>query len=213
MRPWIMLTQANIAFEEQKVLFDSFGADSKFKQVVSAITPVGKVPVLIDAKLTVWDTLAIAEYAAELYPEKDLWPADRAARAHARSICAEMHAGFGQLRSHCPMNIEANLQTQGQLIWRDQAGVRADVARIVAMWTQLLERHGGPLLFGQFTIADAYFAPICMRLKTYGLPVPTSIATYIQTVFDLHSVKAWVAEAKAEDAFKAFEEPYRLARE
>ncbi len=213
MRPWIMLTQANIAFEEQKVLFDSFGADSKFKQVVSAITPVGKVPVLIDAKLTVWDTLAIAEYAAELYPEKNLWPADRAARAHARSICAEMHAGFGQLRSHCPMNIEANLQTQGQLIWRDQAGVRADVARIVAMWTQLLERHGGPLLFGQFTIADAYFAPICMRLKTYGLPVPASIATYIQTVFDLHSVKAWVAEAKAEDAFKAFEEPYRLARE
>jgi glutathione S-transferase len=212
MRPWVMLRQAGITFTEQKVLFDSFGADSKFKQVINAITPVGKVPVLVDGELKVWDTLAIAEYAAELYPEKQLWPADRAARAHARSICAEMHSGFGQLRSHCPMNIEANLQTQGQLIWRDQAGVRADVGRIVSMWTQLLEQHGGPLLFGHFTIADAYFAPVCMRLKTYGLPVPVPIAGYINAVFELPSVKAWVAEAKIEDAFKAFEEPYRLAR-
>jgi glutathione S-transferase len=212
MRPWVMLTQTGIAFDEQKVLFDSFGADSKFKQIVNAITPVGKVPVLVDDDLKVWDTLAIAEYVAELYPAKQLWPADRAARAHARSICAEMHSGFGHLRSHCPMNIEANLQTQGQLIWRDQAGVRTDVGRIVSMWTQLLERHGGPLLFGHFTIADAYFSPVCMRLQTYGLPVPAPIAAYINTVCELSSVKAWVAEAKIEDAFKAFEEPYRLSR-
>jgi len=160
----------------------------------------------------VWDTLAIAEYVAEQFPGKTLWPADRAARARARSVCAEMHSGFTALRSHCPMNIEARLPGQGALIWRDQAAVRGDVARLVAMWQQCLQMSGGPLLFGSFTVADAYFAPVCMRLVTYALPLPDDIQAYVQRVGALPGVKAWIDGALAEQDFLDFEEPYRLHR-
>jgi len=212
MRPWVLLTGAGIPFEEKMVRFDSFDAQSAFKSVVAAINPVGKVPVLVDDGFAVWDTLAIAEYLAERFPDKQLWPADARARARARSVCAEMHSGFTALRSHCPMNIEAHLPDTGALIWRDQPGVRADVQRLVEMWSALLQEHGGPLLFGQFTVADAYFAPVCMRLHTYALPVPPHIATYVQRVRELPGVKAWIDEALAEKDFLDFEEPYRLGR-
>ncbi len=212
MRPWVLLRQAGIPFEEVLVRFDSFEADSQFKRSLAGLNPVGKVPVLQDGTLVVWDTLAIAEYIAELYPERRLWPADKDARARARSICAEMHAGFSALRSHCPQNIEASLPEVGALIWRDKPAVRADVERLVAMWSDLLTQHGGPLLFGSFTVADAYFAPVCMRLKTYGLPVPPAIAAYIERVAALPGVAAWLQEARAEGDFLAFEEPYRLRR-
>jgi glutathione S-transferase len=212
MRPWVMLRQAEIAFEEVLVRFDSFEADSQFKRSLAGLNPVGKVPVLQDGDLVIWDTLAIAEYVAESYPDKQLWPQDKTARARARSICAEMHAGFSALRSHCPQNIEASLPEIGALIWRDQAAVRADVARLVAMWGELLTQHGGPMLFGAFSIADAYYAPVCMRLKTYGLPVPAPIAAYVERVAALPGVAAWIAEARAEQDFLAFEEPYRLHR-
>ena len=119
MRPWVLLTQAGISFEEVMVRFDSFAAGSSFRQTVDALTPTGKVPVLVDEALVIWDTLAIAEYLAEEFPEKHLWPQDKAARARARSVCAEMHAGFTGLRSHCPMNIEASRPEIGALIWRD----------------------------------------------------------------------------------------------
>jgi glutathione S-transferase len=212
MRPWVLLTQAGIPFEEIAVRFDSFDADSQFKTTINAVTPTGKVPVLVDGDLAVWDTLAIAEYVAERHPELALWPRDPAARARARSVCAEMHTGFTALRSHCPMNIEADLAATGALIWRDQAAVRADVARLAAMWQALLSEHGGPLLFGAFSIADAYFAPVCMRLKTYALPVPPAIAAYIERVCALPGVQAWIEQACAEQDFLAFEEPYRLGR-
>ena len=212
MRPWVLLRQAGIPFEEVLVRFDSFEADSQFKQALAGLNPVGKVPVLADGDLVVWDTLAIAEYMAESYPDKQLWPQDKAARARARSICAEMHSGFSALRSHCPQNIEASLPEIGALIWRDQAAVRADVDRLVAMWSELLAQHGGPMLFGTFTIADAYYAPVCMRLKTYGLPVPAPIAAYVERVAALPGVAAWIADARAEQDFLAFEEPYRLRR-
>ena len=210
MRPWVLLQQAGIPFEEVMVRFDSFDADSSFKKTLTPLSPTAKVPLLVDGDLVVWDTLAIAEYLAEQYPDKQLWPADRAARARARSICAEMHSGFTALRGNCPMNIEASLPETGALIWRDQPGVRTDVQRIVSMWSTLLEEHGGPMLFGTFTIADAYFAPVCMRLKTYALPVPGPIAAYIDRVCDLAGVQAWVAGALAEKDFRDFEEPYRL---
>ena len=212
MRPWVLLRQAGIPFEEVLLRFDSFEAGSQFKQALSKLSPVGKVPVLTDGDLVIWDTLAIAEYLAEQYPEKQLWPKDKAARARARSVCAEMHAGFSALRSHCTMNIEASLPEAGALVWRDQAAVRADVERLVAMWSELLQAHGGPLLFGGFTIADAYFAPVCMRFKTYGLPVPPAIAAYVERVAALPGVAAWIADARAEGDFRAFEEPYRLKR-
>ena len=211
MRPWVLLSQAGIPFEEVMVRFDSFDADSAFKQKLQGATPTGKVPLLQDGDLAVWDTLAIAEYVAEQYPGKQFWPADKAARARARSICAEMHSGFTALRGNCPMNIEADLADAGALIWRDKAAVRADVQRLVDMWTALLNEHGGPLLFGSgFTIADAYFAPVCMRLKAYALPVPPAIAAYVDRVSALPGVQAWITQALAEKDFLDFEEPYRL---
>lgn len=233
MRPWVLLKQAGIPFTEQVVRFDSFAPGSQFKQTLSSATPTGKVPVLIDTAATdadglplaVWDTLAIAEYVAEYAAEyaaeraaqgdagpAPLWPANHASRARARSICAEMHSGFGALRSHFPMNIEASLPHIGQLVLRDQPAVRADLKRLFAMWSGLLQTHGGPLLFGQFTVADAYFAPVVMRLKTYAVPVPADIAAYMQAVCDLPGVQAWVADALAEQDFLDFEEPYRLGR-
>jgi len=212
MRPWVLLKQAGIPFEEIMVRFDSFEAGSTFKTTVNALTPSGKVPVLVDGDLMVWDTLAIAEYVAEQFPQLQLWPLDRAARARARSVCAEMHAGFTHLRSNCPMNIEASLADVGALIWRDKAAVRSDVERLVDMWQGLLAQHGGPLLFGNFTVADAYFAPVCMRLKTYALPVPPAVADYMARLCALPGVKAWMDEAIAEKDFLDFEEPYRLAR-
>ena len=192
--------------------FDSFAPDSDFKKVIGPVSPVGKVPALVDADLAVWDTLAIAEYLAEQFPGKQLWPADVKARARARSICAEMHSGFTALRSACPMNIEAHLPEVGQLAWRDKPAVRADVARLVAMWSELLAQHGGPMLFGAFSVADAYFAPVVMRLKTYALPVPDEIAAYMLRVCALPGVKAWVHGALAEHDFRDFEEPFRLQR-
>ena len=169
------------------------------------------MPVLLDDGFAVWDTLAIAEYLAEKFPDKRLWPEAMQDRARARSICAEMHSGFGALRSACPMNIEADLATTGRLIWRDKPAVRADVARIMAMWSELLDAHGSPFLFGAFGIADAYFAPVCMRLKTYALPVPPQIAAYMDRLAAAPGVRAWIDDAVAEHDFRNFEEPYRLA--
>ncbi|GAD20251.1 glutathione S-transferase family protein [Acidovorax sp. MR-S7] len=212
MRPWVLLRQAGIAFEEVPVRFDSFDAGSQFKRQLQAVSPTAKVPVLVDGGVSVWDSLAIAEYVAEAHPDKHLWPQDKAARARARSVTAEMHSGFTALRSHCPMNIEARLPEVGALLWRDQAGVRADVQRLVQMWSALLEQHGGPMLFGAFTIADAFYAPVCMRLATYALPLPEAIAAYVQRVQALPGVKAWIDGALAEADFREFEEPYRLGR-
>ena len=210
MRPWVLLKQADIAFEEILIRFDSFDAGSDFRREISAVSPVGKVPVLDDDGFKIWDTLAISEYAAEQFPGKNLWPQNVRARARARSVCAEMHSGFSALRGACPMNIEADLQHTGQLIWRDKPAVRTDVARLVALWSELLAEHQGPMLFGDFTIADAFFAPVCMRLKSYALPVPGDIADYIARVCALPGVKAWIDGALAENDFREFEEPYRL---
>ena len=210
MRPWVLLQQAGIPFEEIVVRFDSFDEGSDFRKQISTVSPVGKVPVLDDDGFKVWDTLAIAEYLAERFPEKNLWPQGVQARARARSVCAEMHSGFAALRGACPMNIEADLRDIGQLIWRDKPAVRADVARLVGMWRELLAGHEGAMLFGDFCIADAFFAPVCMRLKGYALPVPEDIAAYIARLSALPGVKAWIDGALAENDFREFEEPYRL---
>ena len=212
MRPWVLLRQAGVDFEEVMVRFDGFTPDSQFKQVMAPLNPVGKVPVLVHDGLVVWDTLAIAEYVAEQFPEKNLWPLEPAARARARSVCAEMHSGFMALRSACPMNIEAQLPDVGALALRDKPAVRADLARIVSMWSGLLAEHGGPMLFGPFSVADAYFAPVVMRLKTYALPVPADVAAYMDRLCALPGVKAWIDGALAERDFIDFEEPYRLHR-
>jgi glutathione S-transferase len=211
MRPWVLMRQAGIPFEEVLIRFDSFEADSVFKQRARAVNPLGKVPALVDDGFAVWDSLAIAEYLAEHFPEKQLWPADARQRARARSVCAEMHSGFSALRNHCPMNIEASLPDTGALLWRDQAGLRADVARLESMWGELLAAQPADgLLFGQFTIADAFFAPVCTRIRTYALPVSAPVRAYVDRVLALPGVKAWIDDALAERDFIDFDEPYRL---
>lgn len=213
MRPWVLMKQAGIDFDEVTVRFDGFDASSAFKRTLASLTSTGRVPLLVDEGFSVWDTLAIAEYLAERFPERRLWPVDRLQRARARSVCAEMHAGFTALRSKCPMNIEASLPETGALTWRDDAPVRHDVTRLVDMWGGLLAAHGGPMLFGGFGIAAAYFAPVCMRLATYALPVPAAVRDYVARVQALPGVRAWIDGALAERDFLDFEEPYRLGRQ
>ena len=213
MRPWVLLRQFGIPFDEVMVRFDSFDAGSVFKTTLASLSPTGKVPLLVDDDgLVVWDTLAMAEYLAERHPERALWPRDARRRARARSLCAEMHAGFTGLRSRCPMNIEASLPETGVQVLAEYPAVQADLDRLVAMWTEALADSGGPFLFGTFTIADAYFAPVVARLRTYALPVPPRVAEWMAQVWAAPGVAAWVAEALAEQDFLAFEEPYRTAR-
>ena len=209
MRPWVLMRQAGIAFEEVTVRFDSFAADSRFKTEMARHNPVAQVPVLIDDGLSVWDTLAIAEYLAERHPQHALWPRGVRARARARSVCAEMHAGFRALREHLPMNIEASLPQAGARVLAEQPQVRADLDRIVRMWSGLLEEHGGPMLFGEFSVADAYYAPVVMRLITYAVPLPAAIQAYVERVLALQAVSHWREAALAEHDFLPFEEPYR----
>jgi glutathione S-transferase len=212
MRPWVLMREFGLAFDEVMLRFDGFDDQARFKQAARAIAPTGRVPVLVDQGFAVWDTLAIAEYLAERFPEQPLWPRDRLARARARCLCAEMHAGFGALRSACPMNIEAALPDVGRRVLAEQPAVAADLARIVAMWSQALAGSGGPFLFGGYSVADAYFAPVVARLRTYALPVPADVAGYMDKVWGSRGVAAWVAEALAEHDFLDFEEPYRSAR-
>lgn len=209
MRPWVLMTQAGIRFDEVMLRFDAFAPGSAFKTAVARISPAGRVPVLVDDGLVVWDTLAIAEYLAERFPEKQLWPVDARARARARSVCAEMHAGFGALRSHFGMNIEAVLPEVGARVLAEQPEVRENVARIVTMWNELLEQHGGPMLFGAFGVADAFYAPVVMRFRTYAVPVPPPVAAYMQRLVALPGVAAWITDALAEKDFLPFEEAYR----
>ena len=209
MRPWVMLKQAGIDFEEVMVRFDGFDAQSMFKKTLKDINPVGKVPVLVDGDLAVWDTLAIAEYVAEKFPDKKLWPSAVADRARARSICAEMHSGFAGIRSACPMNIDAHLPEIGALAMRDKEAVRNDLKRIDSLFSALLKAHKGPMLFGAFSIPDAYFAPVVMRIKTYALPVSTETHAYIERLCAMPGVKAWIDDALAEKDFIDFEETFR----
>ena len=171
------------------------------------------MPILVeDDGFAVWDTLAIAEYVAERHPDQALWPRDARRRARARSVCAEMHSGFGALRSHFGMNIEAALPEVGARVLAEQPQVRADLARIVALWTDALSASGGPFLFGAFTIADAYFAPVVMRLRTYAPPVPDEIRAYGDRIVASPGVAAWMRDALGEQEFLAFEENYRTHR-
>ncbi len=208
LRPWLLMTHAGIAFEEVKLRLN-FDEGSDFKSVLSRIAPTGRVPVLVDEGLAVWDTLAIAEYLAEKYPALHLWPADRQARARARSLCAEMHAGFGALRNNFPMNIEASLPEVGQRILASDTAAFADLQRIGEMWTGQLAASGGPFLFGDFSIADAYFAPVCARAETYALPLPAAATDYAERIRALPAMQTWTEAARAEHDFIPADEPYR----
>jgi len=213
MRPWVLLTQFDIPFEEVRVPFESFAADSRFKAAVAERSPAGKVPVLVDdGGFAVWDSLAIAEYVAEKFPEKALWPRDVRRRARARSVCAEMHSGFGTMRDVFGMNIEASLPEVGARVLAGNEAARADLARMTRLWQEALDASGGPFLFGEFSIADAYFAPVVMRMRTYALPVPPDVAAYVERATAAKGTAAWIRGALAEQEFLQFEEPYRSSR-
>jgi len=211
MRPWVLMKQLGLPFSEKKLRFD-FEAGSDYRREVAGFSPSGLVPVLLDGALAVWDPLAIAEYLHEQFPAAGVWPAGSALRARARSLAAEMHSGFGALRNHCPMNIEASLPEVGARVWAEQAEVRANVARIDAAWAESLQMRGGPFLAGEFSALDAMFAPVCMRFITYALPLTEASHAYVQRVAAAPGVQAWISDALAEADFLDFEEPYRTSR-
>ncbi len=212
MRPWVLMTQLGMPFEEVKLRFN-FDTDSDFRRAVARVSPAGTVPVLVDDdQFAVWDTLAIVEYLHEKFPGRGVWPLDAKQRARARSLCAEMHSGFGALRQACPMSIEASLPDVGQKIWAENEAVRSNVARIEQAWADALQGSGGPMLFGNFSAADAYFAPVCMRVLTYALPVSATTRAYAERVSQLPGVAKWIADALAEADYLDFDEPYRTSR-
>ena len=208
MRPWLLMKQAGIAFEEMQLRL-SWNDASPFKKTLHAMAPTGRVPLLVDNGFAVWDSLAIAEYLAEKYPAKRLWPADRLQRARARSLCAEMHAGFAELRNVFGMNIEADLADVGARLLADKPAAAGDLKRIDAMWQEALAESGGPFLFGDFCIADAYFAPVCSRVATYGLPLAPPAAAYAARIRALPAFVEWAAAGRAEHDFLPEDEPYR----
>jgi len=213
MRAWLVMTHFGIEFTERPLRLD-WDEGSPFKTTLLALAPTGRVPLLIDDDgFAVWDSLAIAEYLAELFPTKRLWPGDRRQRARARSLCAEMHSGFAALRNRCPMNIEASLPEVGMRCKIEWPDVAADLRRIDAMWSGQLAESGGPFLFGDFGIVDAYFAPVCSRVRTYALPLGAAALGYVDTVHALPAMQAWCAAARKEHDFVAEDEPYRPTRD
>ena len=201
MRPWIAMKAAGIAFEEVFVPFGSPLGNDEFKQRLAAYTPAGMVPVLIDGDTQVWETLAILEYLAETFPDRRLWPADAGARAQARALAAEMHAGFAALRRECPMNIRRPVRPRTL-----STAAQHNVARIEAMWGEARARHGGPFLFGKFCAADAMYAPVVTRLATYGIKVSRETLGYMEAVMALPAFAEWRAGALAESAIVAEDE-------
>jgi glutathione S-transferase len=216
LRGWLLLRAIDVPFEEVRLSLD-FAAGSAFKRRIAEISPAHRVPVLVDDGFAVWDTLAIAEYVAEYvaerFPDRRVWPADGRQRARARSLCAEMHAGFGALRSHCPMNIEADLRSIGPAIVQRHPAVATDLQRIETIWAEALRASGGPLLFGAFSAVDAFFAPVAWRIRGHGLPVSETSAAYIDRLLALPAMRQWEADARAEHEFLADDEPYRVQRD
>jgi glutathione S-transferase len=188
-RPWIAITAAGIPFEEVLVPFDNAAGNPHFR----AFSPTGQVPVLQHGATRVWQSLAIIEYVAELFPEADLWPKARDKRAVARAVSMEMLSGFRALRNACPMNMR---RPKGRMALAD--GVMADVARIETIWRDLRAHSGGPFLFGEFSGADAMFAPVVNRFEIYDLVASGDTLSYMAAMKALPAWKAWEDAARAE---------------
>jgi glutathione S-transferase len=193
LRPWLALTQVGVAFEERRIRLN----EAQTKAEILRHSPSGKVPCLIDGPLLVWDSLAICETANERYAGGTLWPSDADARARARAVSAEMHSGFTALRTHMSMDIRSRLTDKGAVA-QQLAEVAADIARIQAIWSDCLDRSDGPFLFGTFSIADAFFAPVVTRFHTYGVALPPPLARYADTVLALPAMQRWIEAARAE---------------
>ena len=193
MRPWLALRANNIAFEE--IFIPLYTTDKADKERILGFSHSGKVPALIDGDVTVWDSLAIIEYLAEKFPEARLWPEDRASRAHARAISAEMHSGFLPLRNECGMNLHRLIRPVNL---SDDA--RANAARIQEIWAECHARYGklGPFLFGAFSGADAMFAPVVHRFRTYAIPVAPEAQHYVDAMLSLPAFQEWTRDGLAE---------------
>lgn len=191
LRPWLFLRQHGLDFEEVRLPLDS----DTFRQRIGELSPSGRVPVLHDGDRVVWDSLAILEYLADVHPQIGGWPDDIGARALARCIAAEMHAGFADLRSELPMNCGR----RGEL-HAISAGARRDIERVQAIWRRARELHGqdGPFLFGAFGIADAMYAPVAIRFRGYGVPLDATSQAYVETLYALPAMRDWLAGAAAE---------------
>jgi glutathione S-transferase len=189
LRPYLALAHTGGSWQTRTILLDQPG----YRDEIEKVTPAGRVPVLHHDDLVIWDSLAICEYAHELFPDAGLWPADRARRARARAISAEMHAGFAALREHMPMDLGESKPGQGHV-----PAALADVRRVQAIWREALAASGGPFLFGAFTIADAMFAPVTTRLVTYGVPLDATCRAYVDAIAALPAMQAWRADADRE---------------
>lgn len=189
LRPWLVLMHTGIAFDEVRIPL----YQGDYKARIARYSAAGKVPVLVDAGNTIWDSLAICEYLAEHHPEQQLWPANTAARAHARAISAEMHSGFPALRGGMCMNVRRSFPGVGMT-----PDVRADIARIESIWGECMQRYGGPFLCGDFSIADAMYAPVATRFETYVVALSASARQYADTLLALPAMREWYASARAE---------------
>ncbi|HSA79658.1 MAG TPA: glutathione S-transferase family protein [Geminicoccaceae bacterium] len=191
LRGWLAARLAGIAFDEQLVRLSEPGS----RRALLEHSPAGKVPILKHGRRVIWDSLAIIEYLAEQRPAAGLWPADAEVRALARSVAAEMHSGFGALRSHMPMNLRKSLPGRGR-----GPGVTDDIARIDALWQDCRSRFGsgGPFLFGAAGAADAMYAPVATRFRTYGVTLDPVAAAYVEAVHDWPAFREWQAAALAE---------------
>jgi len=192
MRPWLALKVCNIAFDEVSIPLYTGDDD---KQRILKFTRSGKVPALVDGDVTIWDSLSIIEYAAERFPQARLWPEDVAARAYARSVSAEMHSGFAALRNECGMNLHRPVGAKVL-----SADARADVARIQESWSECRKRYGkrGPYLFGAFSGADAMYAPVVHRFRTYEIDVKSDVRDYMETMMALPAFREWTRAGLAE---------------
>lgn len=199
LRPWILLKELGIPFDEVQIPFAASFDDPGWKSEIGRYSPAGRVPALVDGegadRVAVWESLAIMEYVAEARPDLAVWPKERAARAMARAIAAEMHAGFQALRSACIMNLGKKFPAKDR-----GPAVAKDVARIVALWTDARARfgRGGPFLFGAFSAADAMYAPVVTRFETYSIPVDAGTRTYMDAVMSTAAFRAWREGALAE---------------
>jgi glutathione S-transferase len=189
LRGWLLCQLAGLEIEEQPIALD----DPANRAELLLLAPSVLVPRLTDGDVSVWDTLAIAEYLAERFPEAGMLPKDQAARAHCRSISGEIHSGFHNLRSALPMNLKAHYKN-----YKVFAGAQPDINRVLTIWDECLARWGGPFLFGTPTIADAMYAPVCTRFLTYDVPLNDVAKAYCATVMDWPPMKEWVEAAVKE---------------
>jgi glutathione S-transferase len=200
LRPWLVLKRTAVAFDEVVIPLYQSGS----RETVLKYSPSGRVPALRHGDLTVWESLAICEYLAETFPNFELWPSDQAARARARSVSAEMQSSFRALREHFPMNVRSSFPNR-----EFDPEIQADINRIMAIWRDCRTRYGegkGDFLFGQFTIADAMFAPVVTRFRTYKIELEREAEVYCDTIMALPAMQEWIAAAKNEPMIvEAFE--------